>query len=180
MKEKIEQKNQMTEGKLGKQILIFFIPIMISAFFQHFYVMIDAAIVGKYLGSVELAAVGGSSSKVISLLINFFVGTSAGITAYVAKYYGAKEYNKVENSIYNGVILFGAFTAIISLLGFINSHWILTTMSTPTDTLSAAAVYLNTYFVGLIFCVFYNVLAGVLRALGDSNLHFMCCFLPTV
>lgn len=162
-------KNKITEGVLWQQILLFFIPIIMSAFFQHFYVMVDTMIVGKYLGEIELAAVGGSSSKLIVLLINFFVGVSSGITAYVSRYFGGQNLSSLKNTILNGVFLFTVLTCLLCGLGIYFSMDLLIAMATPIETLSLAHVYLVTYLTGLIFCVLYNVFSGILRALGDAK-----------
>lgn len=134
--------------------------------------MADAAIIGKYLGDVELAAVGGSATKIISMSINFFVGVSAGISSYVARYYGAKQMNDVKTSVYNGLLLFLVFTIVLSLLGVGTSEKVLLWMKTPTNTIPSALAYLNTYLYGLTACVIYNILSGILRAMGDSKSPF--------
>ncbi len=162
----------LTQGDLTKQIIRFMIPIILSTFFQHFYIMADAAIVGQYLGDVELAAVGGSATKIIAMTINFFVGVGAGVSSYVARYYGAKDLPAVKKSIFNGVILFTSLSVVISVLAGIFNKNILVAMNTPADTLHSATVYLNTYLYGLAFCVLYNISSSVLRAIGDSKSPF--------
>lgn len=161
--------NEIVEGVLWKQILRFFFPIIICAFFQHFYIMVDTMIVGKFLGDVELAAVGGSATKLITLLINFFVGLSAGITAYAARYYGAKHYETLKNTVFSGLVLFVVLGIFISILGLHVSENILLWMHTPEETIAFAQTYLDTYLVGMLFCILYNILSGLLRGLGDAK-----------
>lgn len=161
--------NQIVEGVLWKQILRFFFPIILCAFFQHFYIMVDTMIVGKFLGDVELAAVGGSATKLITLLINFFVGVSSGITAYASRYYGAKDYDTLKNTVCSGLVLCVSLGLTLSTLGLVFSGQLLSWMRTPDDTMALAQTYLNTYLIGLLFCVLYNILSGLLRGLGDAK-----------
>lgn len=161
--------NKITEGVIWKSVIWLFIPIVISSFFQHLYSIVDGIIVGEFLGTVAFSAVGGSSSKIITMLINFFVGVSAGITAYTARYFGKGDMHGVKKVIVNGMIFFVAFGVVLSSLGIIFSRQILGLMGTPLETFELSNVYLRTFLVGLIFCVAYNTLTGVLRAIGDSK-----------
>lgn len=164
-----ENKNDLTDGIIWKQVLMFFIPIVIGSFFQHLYTIIDTIIVGKGLGTNELAGVGGSASKLIVMITNFFIGVSSGITAYSSRYFGEKNYIDLKNTIYNGLVLFCVLGLILSSLGIIFSNEFLLIMKTPESTLVYANTYLKTYLTGIVFCVIYNTLAGILRALGDSK-----------
>ncbi len=161
--------NRITEGVIWKEILLFFVPILIGSFFQHMYTIADTIVVGKGLGTLELAAVGGSSSKVIILITNFFIGVSSGITAYASRYYGKQDYHAVKTTITNGLIFFSFVGIALSILGIVFCTEILHIMNTPADTMDFSITYLQTYLTGIIFCVIYNTLAGVLRALGDAK-----------
>ncbi|ONI46082.1 hypothetical protein AN641_00335 [Candidatus Epulonipiscioides gigas] len=163
------EQNKITEGVIWKQVIWLFIPLVISAFFQHLYTFVDGMIIGKFLGATAFAAVGGSAAKIITLLINFFVGVSSGITSYTARFYGAKDNIGVKKVIFNGLIFFGVAGIALSILGIIFSNTMLELMGTPVETLLDANIYLKTFLVGLIFCIFYNTLSGVLRALGDTK-----------
>lgn len=165
----MKTENKITEGIIWKEVIFLFIPIVISAFFQHFYTFVDGMIVGRYLGAISFAAVGGSAAKIITMLINFFVGVSSGITAYTARFYGANDMAGVKKVVYNGILFFMAFGILLSALGIAYSREILTLMSTPADTFELAVLYQRTFLSGLIFCVLYNTLSGVLRAIGDSK-----------
>ncbi len=178
------QANRITEGILWKEILLFFVPILIGSFFQHMYSIADTIVVGRGLGTLELAAVGGSASKVIILITNFFIGVSSGITAYASRYYGKQDYSAVKATIYNGILFFSFLGIVLSVLGIVFCKEILLVMNTPLDTMDFSMVYLQTYLVGIIFCVIYNTLAGVLRALGDAKrplyVLIFCSFLNIV
>lgn len=165
----MKEENKIVEGVIWKQVLLFFIPIAIGSFFQHLYTIIDTIIVGKVLGTLSLSAVGGSASKVIVLLINFFIGVSCGITALSARYYGKKDKSMLYSIIYNGTILFTICGFVLSVLGIIYSTDILVLLKTPVETIEIANVYLRTYLFGLLSCILYNLFAGILRALGDSK-----------
>ncbi len=162
-------KNKITEGNISKEIIFFFIPIVISAFFQHLYSFVDAMIVGQNLGDLAFAAVGGSSSKLITLFINFFVGVSAGISVYTSRFFGSADNKSVKKVIYNGTIFFIIFGIFLSALALILGEKYLLVMETPQSTMEDSKTYLNTFLYGLVFCVLYNMFAGVFRALGDSK-----------
>ena len=84
-----EKVNAITEGNISKQLLLFFFPILFGTFFQQLYNTVDAIVVGQFLGSAALAAVGGGTSTAINLLIGFFTGLSSGATVIISQYYGA-------------------------------------------------------------------------------------------
>ncbi len=164
-----ETKNKIVEGVIWKEVIWLFIPIVISAFFQHFYTFVDGMIIGEYLGTTAFSAVGGSASKIITMLINFFVGVSGGITAYTARYHGSGDDKGVKKVVFNGLLLFLVLGSILAGVGIFFSESILSFMGTPIETFALANLYLKTFLYGLLFCITYNTLAGVLRALGDSK-----------
>jgi len=82
--------NRITEGVIWKQILIFFVPILIGTFFQQLYNTVDAVVVGRFAGKEALSSVGGSSSQIINLVVGFFTGLSAGATVIISQYFGAE------------------------------------------------------------------------------------------
>ncbi len=168
----MQQRNKITEGVIWKEVLIFFIPILISGVFQHLYTLVDGIIVGRYLGDVAFSAVGGSASKVIVLLINFFVGVSTGITAYTSRYYGKKDMKSIWSIIYNGLGIFIFLGIILSIVGLIFAPNLLQSMSTPVESMEYATTYLRTFLFGLVFCISYNSLAGIMRAIGDAKTPF--------
>ena len=103
------------------------------------------------------------------MLINFFVGVSAGVTVYTSQFYGKNDINSVKTIIYNGVVSFLAFGIVLSVVGFMFGENYLEMMHTPTETMEYSKTYLYTYLSGLVFCVIYNMFSGVFRALGDSK-----------
>ncbi len=176
--------NKITEGNISKEIIFFFIPIVISAFFQHFYSFVDAMIVGQNLGDLAFAAVGGSSAKLITLFINFFVGVSAGITVYTSRFFGSGDMAGVKKVIYKGSISFVIFGILLSLIAiFFGTHY-LEVMDTPQNTMDYSKTYLDTFMYGLVFCILYNMFSGVFRALGDAKtplyVLIFCSFLNII
>lgn len=163
------KQQDMTQGVIHKQVMAFFLPILAGSFFQHFYSIVDAIVVGRGLGYLEFAAVSGSSSKMIVLITNFFLGVSVGITVYASRYYGKKDFKMLKGVIANGLVLFGVIGILVSFTCIVFSVQYLELMKTPSDTMEYAKTYLNTYLFGMVFCVIYNTLAGVLRALGDAK-----------
>ncbi len=162
-------KNNITHGNITKEVFLFFIPVVISTFFQHLYGIVDAIIIGQHLGDVAFAAVGGSASKAIRMFINFFVGVSAGVTVYTSQYYGKEDRSGVKKIIYNGSCSFLLFSLVLAILGILFCDPYLMAMKTPENTLEFSKVYLNTSLVGITFCVFYNLYSGVFRAIGDAK-----------
>ena len=165
----MDKENKIINGNLSKQIFLFFIPLVISSFFQHLYGIVDAVIVGQNIGDLAFAAVGGSASRLITMLINFFVGVSAGVTVYAAQYYGRGDHYSVKKIIYNGAISFVLLGIILSIAGLCFGETYFEMMDTPTQTLDFSKTYLYTFLAGLLFCVLYNLFSGVFRALGDSK-----------
>lgn len=178
------KENRVTEGNIWKGVIALFIPIVISSFFQHLYSIVDGMIVGEFLGTIAFSSVGGSASKIITMFINFFVGVSAGITAYTARYYGQGNLHGVKKVVLNGMLFFTIFAVILAALGILFSGEILGLMGTPEETFALSQVYLTTFLYGLIFCVAYNTFTGILRALGDSKtplyILVLCSFLNIV
>ena len=169
MSSNILTKNKIVEGVIWKEVLWMFVPIVISSFFQHLYTFVDGMIIGEYLGTAAFSAVGGSASKIISMLVNFFVGVSGGITAYTARFYGSQDIKGVKRVIFNGITFFTVLGISLSIIGIVLSDEILSWMGTPNETFELATTYLRTYLFGLVFCILFNTLSGILRALGDSK-----------
>lgn len=176
--EKMEKKmevNQITEGVIWKQLLIFFFPILFGTFFQQLYNTIDAVIVGKYVGKEALAAVGGTTGTLINLLVGFFVGLSSGASVIISQYYGAKNEEKVREAVHTAMAFSITGGIILMILGMIGAPIALKAMGTPEDIMNYAVVYIRIYFAGIIGNLIYNMGAGILRAIGDSKrpLYFL-------
>lgn len=95
--------NQITEGVIWKQLLLFFFPILFGTFFQQLYNTADAVIVGRFVGKEALAAVGGPTGTLINLLVGFFVGLSSGATVIISQFYGAKQPDRVSRAVHTSI-----------------------------------------------------------------------------
>ena len=167
--------NQITEGVIWKQLLIFFFPILFGTFFQQLYNTADAIIVGNFVGKEALASVGGSASTIINLLVGFFVGLSSGATVIISQYYGADNRRRVSDSVHTAIALAIAGGIVIMLLGLVSARFALTAMGTPDDILSLSLTYMKIYYLGTIPSMIYNMGSGILRAVGDPKrpLYFL-------
>ena len=158
----------LTEGSIWKKIVAFAIPLFFGNLFQQLYNTADSLIVGNFLGSDALAAV-SSSGNLIFLLVGFFNGISMGAGVVIARYYGAKDEEKVQLSVHT-TIAFGLIAGIIStVLGVVLAPQILVWMGTPKDVLVNSIVYFRIYFLGSIAFVLYNIFVGILQSSGDSK-----------
>ena len=161
--------NQITEGVIWKQLLLFFFPILFGTFFQQLYNTADAVIVGNFVGKEALAAVGGSASTLINLLVGFFTGLSSGATVIISQYYGAQNHENVKKSVHTSIALSIVGGAVIMVLGIVFAEAALRAMNTPEDIIGSSLVYMRIYFLGVIPSMIYNMGAGILRAVGDSK-----------
>lgn len=165
-----DRKNQvsLTEGPIWKQIIMFTIPLLLGNIFQQMYNAADSIIVGNFLGSSALAAV-GSSSSVINLLVSAFMGISVGAGVVISKYYGAKDEQGVERSVHT-MVTFGIIGSIVlTLLGIFLSPLILEWMGTPESVMENSVLYFRIFFAGIASTVMYNIGSGIFRAIGDSK-----------
>ena len=167
--------NGITEGRISSQLLLFFFPILFGTFFQQLYNTVDAIVVGQYLGTEALAAVGGGTGTAINLLIGFFTGLSSGATIIISQYYGAKDYKDTSKAIHTAIMIALIGGVLILAIGILFTRPILELIGTPDDVIDLAESYMRIYFLGSIFNTVYNMGAGIFRALGDSKkpLYFL-------
>lgn len=182
--ETMDHKNMdLTEGTIWKQLLIFFFPIMIGTFFQQLYNTIDTIIVGQYVGTNALAAV-GSTGNLTNLLVQFFVGLSSGATVVIAQFYGAKDTKNVSKAVHTSFALSLASGIVMTIFGVFFSKVCLNLIGVPSEILNDSSLYMRLYFTGMIPAVLYNIGAGILRAVGDSRtpLYYLviCCIINVV
>lgn len=174
-------KNQITEGVIWKQLLFFFFPILLGTLFQQLYNTADTVVVGRFVGTQALAAVGGSTGQIVNLVVNFFVGLASGATVIIARYYGARDRIKLNNALHTAIALSIVGGIVTGIAGILLTPSLLKIMNTPADVIEGSTMYLRIYFAGIIFVFVYNIGSGILRAVGDSKrpLYFLivCCFL---
>ncbi len=167
--------NQITEGTIWKQLLLFFFPILFGTFFQQLYNAADAMIVGRFVGKEALSAVGGGTGTIINLLVGFFVGLASGATVIISQYYGAKRAELVGYAVHTSVTFSLAAGVLMMVGGIIAAPAMLRAMDTPPEVLDFAVLYIRIYFAGMIPNLIYNMGSGILRAVGDSKrpLYFL-------
>lgn len=161
-------RQDITEGVIWKQLLIFFFPILLGSFFQQMYNTADTIIVGRAVGTQALAAV-GATSPLISLINGFFIGLSSGATVTLSQFFGANDSGGVRRAMHTGMtlsVLLGFLTAII---GIGAGPEILRLTRTPENCLDEASRYVRIYFIGAVPSMVYNMGTGILRAMGDSR-----------
>ena len=163
--------NDMTVGSPTKDILRFAIPLILGYILQQMYLIIDAAIVGRWIGVSALAAVGASSS-IMFLIMGFCNGSCAGFAIPVAQAFGAKDYRKMRSYVANALRIGVALAVVITFLSCMLCDKVLGLVNTPADIHHEAYVFLFLQFLAIPFTIGYNLLAGFIRALGDSKHPF--------
>lgn len=164
----MNKKTMMTEGAIWKKILLFSIPLILGNLFQQLYNTVDSIIVGNYIGSHALAAV-GSGSSFINLLIGFCVGASAGAGVVISQAYGAQDKDRLHKAVHTTIAIAIAAGAVVTILGVLLAPMVMNVMNTPTEIYEDAVAYLRVYFGGMLFSVVYNLAAGILNAVGNSK-----------
>lgn len=162
----------MTEGGIFKNLLFFAAPLILGNLLQQMYNAVDSIIVGNYVGSNALAAVGAGAS-LIYLLIAFSLGASVGAGVIVSQYLGAKDKEGVHKAVHTAMTISIILGLILTAGGILFSRKLLVMMNTPAEILDDAACYLRIYSCGLIFNVVYNMAAGILNAAGNSRRSLM-------
>ena len=165
----MDERNQITEGVIWKQLLIFFFPIMIGTFFQQIYNTADSIVVGRFVGKEALAAVGGSVNQIVNLVVEVFVGLTSGASVIAAQFYGAKDRKNLNKTLHTSYAFGITIGCIVGVLGFFLTDTVLTLMKTPQELMADSRIYLHIYFCGMVFNIIYNMGASILRAVGDSK-----------
>lgn len=176
-------KNGITEGVIWKQLLLFFFPILIGTFFQQLYNTVDTIIVGQFVGTEALAAV-GTTGTVINLLVGFFVGVASGATVIISQYFGANDRENLSKSVHTSMALAVTGGVVIMVIGIVTARPTMLAMGVPDDIMDDAVLYMNVYYLGIIGNLIYNIGTGVLRAIGDSRMPLyvliVCCLANVV
>ena len=158
----------MTEGSIWKNILLFSVPLILGNLLQQLYNTADSIIVGNFVGSNALAAVGSSGSPIF-LLIGFSQGIAVGAGVVVAQYLGAKDRKEAQEAVHTSLALAAILGLILTVGGILISRSLLMAMDTPAEVLEDAVTYMQIYFGGVLFSVVYNMAAGILNAAGNSQ-----------
>ncbi len=159
---------QITTGVIWKQLLLFFFPILLGTFFQQMYNTVDTIVVGRFVGTQALAAV-GATAALISLINGFFIGLSTGATVLMSQFFGANDRSGIHKAMHTGMGLSALLGILVTVLGMTLCEPILHLIGTPESCLEDALLYTRIYFAGSLFSMIYNMGSGTLRAMGDSK-----------
>lgn len=164
----------MTVGNPWRLILLFTIPALIGNVFQQLYSMVDSIIVGRFVSMEGLAAV-GASGPVTFMVIMFTIGLTNGFAVITAQRFGAGDEKGVRHSVVTSLILCAALTILLTAIGLLTVSPLLRVMNTPEEIFHDAWLYSVIIYWGFIATIFYNMMAGIIRALGDSKtpLYFL-------
>lgn len=158
----------MCEGPLAGKMLIFTIPLMFSGILQLLFNAADTIVVGRYAGSQALAAV-GSTTSLINLLVNMFMGLSVGANILISRYYGAKREEDIRETVHTSITVAALGGVLLAVLGNTFAKPLLVLMGSPADVVDLAAIYVKIYFMGMPVIMVYNYGAAILRAIGDTK-----------
>ena len=179
-----QTKNEITEGIIWKQLLLFFFPILLGTFFQQLYNTIDSVIVGQFVGKEALASVGGSSAQIVSLVVGFFTGLSSGAAVTIAQFVGARKEETANAGLHNAYAIAAAGGIALTFIGILAAPFMLRLMNTPADIMDGSLTYLRIYFAGILFVLIYNMGSAILRATGDSKtplyILIICCVINII
>lgn len=161
--------NPITQGVIWKQLLTYFFPILFGTFFQQLYNTVDAVVVGQFVGKEALAAVGGGTSNLLSIIVNLFVGMAVGTTVVVAQSIGSGDNEKLSRTVHASVAMSFVGGLLFTFVGLGLTRPALAAMGTPADIMEHAVTVLHMYCLGMIPSFLYNVGTGILRAMGDTK-----------
>jgi len=152
-----------------KALTVFAMPLILGSFFQQVYNMTDSIIVGQFVGSSALAAV-GACAALTNVFICVALGAGVGAGVLVSRYFGARNYSKMKTIVSTSLISFLFLSIILGAFGFCFSHLMMNLLETPADILDEAVLYLRVYFVGFPFLFMYNILSTMFTSIGESKI----------
>jgi len=161
----------MTEGNIVQHIVLFALPLLVGNIFQQLYNTVDTWVVGNYVSPEAFSAV-GSVGPIINMLIGFFMGLSSGAGVVISQFYGARKYDKVQDTVHTCIVMTIVMAVLFTAVGIAMTPTMLRLMNTPDDVFPESRAYLTIYFAGIVGLMFYNIGSGILRAVGDSQRPF--------
>lgn len=164
----------MTHGPLFSKLILFSLPLILSGILQLLFHAADIVVVGRFAGSNSMAAV-GSTTALVNLLTNFFVGISIGANVVLARAIGARNYKRAQESVKTAMVTALVCGLVVMIVGLFSSPYMLEWMGTPHDVIDLSVLYLRIYFCGMPFLMLYNYGAALLRSVGDTKrpLYFL-------
>lgn len=158
----------MSKGSVLKNMALFAMPLILSSVLQLLFNAADVVIVGRFDGEIALAAV-GSTTSLINLLINVFMGYATGASVVISRHFGAGNRDATHRAVNTCITMAVSFGIVIMLIGGLFAKPLLTLMNNPPEVIDSAALYLKIYFIGMPAFMLYNFGSGVLRAVGDTR-----------
>mgnify|MGYP000665363344 FL=1 len=158
----------MCNGTIMDKLISFSLPLMLSGILQLMFNAVDIIVVGRFSGSQALAAV-GSTTALINVFTNLFIGISLGANVLAARFYAAGKDREMSDTVHTAVALALVSGIVMAFVGLIFSRWALELMGTPDDVIGQSALYMKIYFCGMPFFMLYNYGAAILRAVGDTK-----------
>ncbi len=158
----------MTSGSIFKKVFLFAFPLMLSGMLQLLFNAADVIVVGKFAGSLALAAV-GSTGSLVNLMINVVIGLSIGTNVMVARFYGSRDHQEMSRCIHCSIFLAAVLGLVSGTAGIFLSKPMLVLMKSDPEVLPLSALYLKIYFLGIPATILYNFGAAILRAIGDTD-----------
>ncbi|HDR68051.1 MAG TPA: MATE family efflux transporter [Bacteroidaceae bacterium] len=169
----------LTRGRVGKNIFLFAVPMLVGNLFQQLYTFVDQIIVGRFLGTEALASV-GASFPIIFTLIALIIGIASGGTIVISQFFGAKDYARVKRAIDTLFIILAGASVILTVIGISFAENIFRLIKLPEELLPTAKTYLTIYLSGLVVFFGFNGVAAVLQGLGDSITPLYFLILSTI
>ena len=161
----------MTQGSIFRLLLQFSLPLLAGNLFQQLYNMVDTLVVGNYVSNVAYSAV-GTMGPILNMLIGFFSGFASGAGVVISQYYGAKMLHKVRETVHTALMLTLVMGILLTAVGLLMIPTALRLIKMPAEAVADATTYLRIIFSGIMGLMFYNMSAGILRAVGDSRRPF--------
>ena len=173
----------MTQGNITRHIITFALPLLVGNIFQQLYNTVDTWVVGNFVSNEAFSAV-GTVGPVINMLIGFFMGLSSGAGVVISQYYGAQRHEEVKQTVHTAIVMTLVLGIAFTGIGLTMIPYMLRLMNTPANVLPESTAYLTIYFSGISGLMLYNIGAGILRAVGDSQRPFyflvVCAIINTV
>lgn len=158
----------MVNGSIMDKMISFALPLMLSGILQLLFNAVDIIVVGRFSGSQSLAAV-GSTSSLINMLTNLFIGISLGANVLAARFYAAGKHKEMSETVHTAIATAFVSGVIMIFVGILLSRPALELMDTPSDVIELSTLYIRIYFLGMPFFMLYNYGAAILRAVGDTK-----------
>ena len=169
----------MTEGNILRHLTTFALPLLVGNFFQHLYNIVDTWVVGNFVSNEAFSAV-GTVGSITNLMVGFFSGLAGGAGVIISQYYGAGRENRVKKTVHTALVMTFVLSLLFTLASILIIPLLLDIIRMPVEIRGEATTYLTIYFAGLAGLMFYNMGAGILRAVGDSHHPFQFLLISTL